>query len=215
MPSPREVSIQHLKTSLEPWCSKLNPGDGSERMPAWSADHASNSLSLKGAYPNPVITLTWIMETMLAEAFRQIYAHGLHGYVGVSALVAPLIIYNYFSQWHSPSGATRGLAPTYPCSPRAQTCQHDFCQHGLSGPLFLLLPLLTITITVTDTMNVTVTITVTVTIASTITIATTMTMTMTITIAITITIIIIIVLLLLLWDNDSKVNSNLNSRVIV
>ena len=53
----------------------------------------------------------------------QIYAHGLHGYVGASARVAPGK-YCHVSQWSFPSGATRALAPTYPCSPCAQICQH-------------------------------------------------------------------------------------------
>ena len=39
----------------------------------------------------------------------QVYAHGLHGYVGASALVAPVRKYGYFSQWHFLSGAVQPM----------------------------------------------------------------------------------------------------------
>ena len=37
-------------------------------------------------------------------------------------------------QWHFLHGATRALAPAYPCSLCAYICQHGFCQHGFRGP---------------------------------------------------------------------------------
>ena len=80
----------------------------------------------------------------------QTCAHGLHGYVGASARVAPLRKYSRFSQRRFLSGATHyyyyyysaitiptitityihRLAPTYPRSPRAQIRQHGVRQHS-------------------------------------------------------------------------------------
>ena len=51
----------------------------------------------------------------------QIYAHGLHAYVGVHAQVAPLRKYRYCL-----SGATCARAPTYACSPCAQICLYIY-----------------------------------------------------------------------------------------
>ena len=63
----------------------------------------------------------------------QIDAHGLHGYVGASERVAPPRKHSY-CLWHVRSGATRALAPTYPCCPCGCICEPGFCQHGLHAP---------------------------------------------------------------------------------